>query len=82
MEKNFKVSPDDVTDIFELSLKIKKEITKILSKLPNELATSALMTASINCAILFSKDLDHFISYRDVIINILDDYIITLKNKK
>lgn len=73
------ISRDDVMDVMEMTEKLETFITETLQGNQKTLALSALMSATINCALTQCDTLDDVMLYRNVFVKALDDAILCIQ---
>jgi hypothetical protein len=76
------IPQDDLLDVMEMTNKLERFIENVLKENDLTLAMSALMSATINCTIAQCKDIDEVIFYRNILSEIFDSSIKSIKLKK
>lgn len=75
------ISPDDLTDMVEMTEKLKNYIEEVLDENERNLAMSALMSAFINSVFGQCETLDEILSFRNCFMQILDSSIRSIQIK-
>jgi len=70
------IPEDDIIDVIEMSEKIQSSTYDILNDMDIDLAMVTLMTAATNCILTQCDDLEEFVFYRNIFVQILDNIIL------
>jgi hypothetical protein len=66
----------------EMMNKMEDSINAVMADSPNNLALSALMSASVNCLLVKCNSLSEVIFYREIFVQILDGTIKGIKTQE
>lgn len=75
------ISNDDLQDVYEMTLKMERCISATMKENDENLAMSALMSATINSIFAQCKTLDDVLKFRNIFFSIFDSNIRNIRLK-